>query len=89
MIENGTVKERALRLVDSLPDDATWDDLMYAIYVRQSAEGSAGEEGFRVMPWIREIRDRVYEETKHMSAEERDAYTRERADSLHRKQSGQ
>jgi hypothetical protein len=29
-----TVKEQARRLVESLPDDATWDDLMYAIHVR-------------------------------------------------------
>ena len=25
-------------LVDSLPDDATWDDLMYTIYVRRAVE---------------------------------------------------
>jgi hypothetical protein len=25
-------------LVEQLPDDATWDDLMYEIYVRQAIE---------------------------------------------------
>ena len=32
------LKEKALQLVDKLPDDATWDDLMYEIYVRQAIE---------------------------------------------------
>jgi predicted transcriptional regulator len=32
------VKEKARRLVDALPEDATRDDLMYAIYVRQAVE---------------------------------------------------
>ncbi|HEX9940006.1 MAG TPA: hypothetical protein VGB15_22920 [Longimicrobium sp.] len=44
-----TVKEQARRLVDSLPDDATWDDLMYAIHVRQSVEeGLADADAGRV-----------------------------------------
>ncbi len=34
----GTVKEQAARLVEVLPDHATWDDLMYQVYVRQKAE---------------------------------------------------
>jgi len=33
-----TIREEAYRLVDQLPDDATWDDLLYQIYVRQSIE---------------------------------------------------
>jgi hypothetical protein len=28
------VKEEAKRLIDSLPDHATWDDLMYQLYVK-------------------------------------------------------
>ena len=35
-----TVKEEARKVVESLRDDATWDDLMYEIYVRHKiAEG--------------------------------------------------
>ena len=30
-----------------------------------------GQEGFRVMPWLRAVRAQIYEETKHMTAEER------------------
>lgn len=33
-----TVKEAARRLVDHLPDDATWDDLLYQVSVRQAVE---------------------------------------------------
>ena len=32
------VKQEAQSLLESLPDDATWDDLMYSIYVRQAVE---------------------------------------------------
>ena len=32
------VKEEAKRLVEDLPEDASWDDLMYTIYVRQAIE---------------------------------------------------
>lgn len=42
-----TVKEQARKVVEGLPDHASWDDLMYQIYVRQKiAMGvRAGEEG--------------------------------------------
>ena len=33
-----SIKTEAQRLVDQLPVDATWDDLMYEIYVRQAVE---------------------------------------------------
>jgi hypothetical protein len=32
------VKDEARRLIDRLPEHATWDDLMYEIYVRQAVE---------------------------------------------------
>lgn len=49
MQDHSTVKERARRLIESLPDDATWDDPMYAIYVRQSVEeGLADADAGRV-----------------------------------------
>ena len=31
-------KEDAHKLVDALPDSATWDDLMHDIYVRETIE---------------------------------------------------
>lgn len=45
------VKEAAQRVIDELPDHASWDDLMYKLYVQQkiSAGLQAAEEG-RVVP---------------------------------------
>lgn len=37
------IKEEAHRLVDQLPDDASWEDLVYRIYVRQSIEAGLRE----------------------------------------------
>ncbi len=36
--ESKDVKSAAKQLVDSLPEDATWDDVMYRVYVRQAIE---------------------------------------------------
>jgi predicted transcriptional regulator len=46
-----TAKEDARQLIESLPDHATWDDVMYELYVRQKiAIGiQAADEG-RVVP---------------------------------------
>lgn len=44
------VKEEARRLVENSPEDVTWDDLMYQIYVRQNIEaGLADSEADRVI----------------------------------------
>ena len=32
------VKEEARRIVETLPESVTWDDLMHRIYVRQTIE---------------------------------------------------
>jgi hypothetical protein len=54
-----SVKSAARRLVEQLPDDATWEDLLYAIYVRQSIEAGLKdcEEG-RTAP-ASEVRRRL------------------------------
>jgi len=33
-----TIKDEAHRIVDQLPEGASWEDLIYRIYVRQSIE---------------------------------------------------
>ncbi|NJD63772.1 MAG: hypothetical protein FIB00_00765 [Chloroflexi bacterium] len=33
-----TVKDEAHKLIESLPDDATWEDFKYAMYVRAEIE---------------------------------------------------
>ena len=51
-----SVKEEARRLLEELPDDATWDDLMYKIYVRQVIEaGLQDSEAGRTID-VKEVR---------------------------------
>jgi hypothetical protein len=54
-----SVKSEARRLVDQLPEEATWDDLLYEIYVRQSIESGLKDcrEG-RTLP-VSEVRRRL------------------------------
>jgi len=53
-----SVKEAARHLVENLPEDVTWDDLMYQIYVRQNIEaGLADSEAGRVVE-VEEVRKR-------------------------------
>ena len=52
------VKEEARRLVENLPEDVTWDDLMYQIYVRQTVEaGLADSEADRIIE-VKDVRKR-------------------------------
>lgn len=41
------VKEEAKKLIDKLPDEATWDDIMYEFYVKKKLALAlkAAEEG--------------------------------------------
>lgn len=53
-----TIKEEARRLVEELPEGATWDDLMYRIYVRQKIEaGLRDSEAGRTVD-VAEVRAR-------------------------------
>jgi hypothetical protein len=51
------VKDEARRIVEDLPEDASWDDLMYKIYVRQAAieAGLADSEVGRTVD-VRDVR---------------------------------
>jgi len=52
------IKEEAHRLVENLPSNATWEDLMYHIYVRQAIEaGLEDSEAGRTVD-VREVRAR-------------------------------
>jgi len=37
-MSTSTFKEEVRRLIECLPDDASWEDLQYEIYVRQAME---------------------------------------------------
>lgn len=49
-------KEEAHRLIEKMPSNATWDDLMHEIYVRETIErGLADSKAGRVKN-VREVR---------------------------------
>jgi hypothetical protein len=37
-MQTETIKQKAYQLLDKLPDSASWEDVMYRIYVRQTIE---------------------------------------------------
>lgn len=50
------LKEKAFKLINELPEDATWDDLMYKIYVQQAIEaGLKDSDAGRTMS-VRDVR---------------------------------
>ena len=52
------VKREAQKLVENLTEDASWDDLMYPIYVRQAIEvGLEDSEAIRTTD-VKEVRTR-------------------------------
>jgi predicted transcriptional regulator len=57
-MQTENVKKQAGRLVANLPDSATWEDLMYRIYVRQAIEAGVkdSDEGRTVD--VKEVRKR-------------------------------
>jgi len=42
-----TTKEEAIRLISTLPEEVTWEDIMYRLYVKRKVEAGikAAEEG--------------------------------------------
>ena len=45
-----SVKDQARKIVDSLPENATWEDLMYRLYVREAIDaGIADADAGRVV----------------------------------------
>jgi len=51
-------KEEAHRLVDQLPENATWDDLMHEIYVREAVEKGLEDSKAGRTKDVKEIRKR-------------------------------
>lgn len=57
-MQTESIKQEAYRILDKLPDKATWDDLMYQIYVRQTIEaGIKDSEDGRTVD-VKEVRKR-------------------------------
>ena len=50
------IKEEAKRLLEHLPDNLTWDDLMHEIYVRQSIEAGLADNEARKVVEVSDVR---------------------------------
>ena len=57
-MEAANVKDEARRLVERLPDDATWDDLMHEIYVRQAIDAGLEDSRAGRLTSVAEVRTR-------------------------------
>jgi predicted transcriptional regulator len=57
-MQSQSIKEQAHQLLDNLPDSATWEDVMYRIYVRQAIEAGVkdSDEGRTID--VKEVRKR-------------------------------
>jgi hypothetical protein len=42
-MQTQSIKEQAHQLLDNLPESATWEDVMYRIYVRQAVEAGVND----------------------------------------------
>ena len=58
-METVNVKDEARRLIEQLPDNATWDDLMHEIYVRQAIEAGLEDSRAGRVSSIEEVRSRL------------------------------
>lgn len=55
-MKNINIKEEARKLIDKLPENSTWDDLMYQIYVRQTVEAGLADSKASNIISVQEVR---------------------------------
>jgi hypothetical protein len=55
-METKNVKAEARRLIEKLPENSTWDDLMYEIYVRQSVEAGLADSAAGRVKSVEQVR---------------------------------
>ena len=51
-------KEQAHKMIDKMPSDASWEDLMYQIYVREAIESGLADSKAGRTKDVQEIRDK-------------------------------
>jgi hypothetical protein len=57
-MQTQSIKEQAHQLLDNLPDSATWEDVMYRIYVRQAIEAGVKDSDECRTIDVKEVRKR-------------------------------
>ena len=57
-MQTESLKQKARELVDNLPEGATWDDVMYRVYVRQAIEAGIEDSNQGRTLGVEEVRKR-------------------------------
>jgi hypothetical protein len=57
-MQTESIKSQALKLLNNLPDHATWEDVMYRIYVRQAVEAGIQDSDAGRTIDVKEVRKR-------------------------------
>ncbi len=57
-MQMGNIRVEAQNLLKDIPEDATWDDLMYRIYVRQAIEAGIKDSDAGRTIDVKEVRAR-------------------------------
>jgi predicted transcriptional regulator len=57
-MQTENVKQEAHKLLNNLPENATWDDLMYRIYVHQAIEAGLKDSDAGRTVDVKEVRKR-------------------------------
>jgi len=57
-MQTTNVKEEAYHLLEKLPENATWEDLMYKIYVRKAIEAGLEDSNAGRTTDIKEVRSK-------------------------------
>ncbi len=54
--ERSVIKDEAKTMIEKMPNDATWDDIMYEIYVRQAIESGLDDHKAGRLKDVQDIR---------------------------------
>lgn len=57
-MQTESIKQQAHQLLDNLPDNATWEDVMYRIYVRQAIDAGVKDSDAGKTMDVKEVRKR-------------------------------
>jgi predicted transcriptional regulator len=57
-MQTESIKAKVHQLVDNLPDDATWEDVMHRIYVRQAIDAGIKDSDEGRTLDVKEVRKR-------------------------------
>jgi hypothetical protein len=55
-MQTDSIKQQAHQLLDNLPDNATWEDVMYQIYVRQAIDAGVKDSDTGQTLDVKEVR---------------------------------